>query len=84
LREKTSARWGWLPLPDLIEILNRHLLGWGNYFDFGYPRHAFRRINTYVRHRLWRQLRRRSQRRYRQADGQTLYRHLEAAGLIRL
>lgn len=84
LREKTSARWGWLPLPDLIEILNRHLLGWGNYFDLGYPRHAFRRINNYVRHRLACQLRRRSQRRYRQAKGQTLYRHLEAAGLIRL
>ncbi len=34
---------------ELIEELNRHLKGWGNYFDFGYPRVAFGEINTYVR-----------------------------------
>ena len=55
-------------------------------FRINHPRarHAFRRINYYVRHRLARHLRRRSQRRYRHPADQTLYRHLEAAGLIRL
>jgi len=84
LREKTSAKWGWVALPALVERLNRHLRGWANYFDQGYPRHAFRRINYYVRWRLCCHLRRRSQRRYRPPTDQTLYRHLEAVGLIRL
>ena len=34
------------PIPQLIEALNRHLKGWKNYFDFGYPRVAFAEINT--------------------------------------
>jgi RNA-directed DNA polymerase len=53
LREKTAARWGYLPLPLLIERLNRHLKGWANYFDYGYPRHTFRQINHYVRYRAY-------------------------------
>jgi RNA-directed DNA polymerase len=84
LREKTSARWGWLPLPLLIEDLNRHLQGWANYFDYGYPRHAFRSINHYVRERVAQHLRRRSQRRYRGPKDQTVYQHLADTGLIRL
>jgi RNA-directed DNA polymerase len=84
LREKTSARWGWQPLPLLIEGLNRHLRSWANYFDYGYPRHAFRRLNHYVRERVACHLRRRSQRRYRAPKGQTLDRHLAETGLIRL
>jgi len=84
LREKTSARWGCLPLPDLIEDLNRHLRGWANYFNAGYPRHAFRRINWYVWQRMCKHLRRRSQRRYRAPKDTTLYRHLVDAGLIQL
>lgn len=84
LREKTGPRWGWLPLPLLIEGLNAHLRGWANYFGYGYPRHTFRRVNHYVRYRLSRHLRRRSQRRYRGPADQTLYRHLQKRGLIRL
>jgi RNA-directed DNA polymerase len=84
LREKTGPRWGWLPLPLLIEGLNAHLRGWANYFDYGHPRHTFRRVNYYVRDRLARHLRRRSQRRYRAPADRTLYRHLAEAGLIRL
>jgi RNA-directed DNA polymerase len=84
LREKTSARQGCIPLPVLIEGLNRHLRGWANYFNYGYPRHSFRRINWYVRERLARHLRRRSQRRYRHPADKTVYRHLAEQGLIRL
>jgi RNA-directed DNA polymerase len=85
LREKTSPRWGWLPPALLIEGLNRHLRGWANYFDYGYPRHTFRQINRYTQERVARHLRRRSQRRYRRPKDQSLYRHLvEDLGLIRL
>jgi len=84
LREKTGPRWGWLPLKLMIEDLNAHLRGWANYFNYGYPRHAFRDINHYVRTRLARHLRRRSQRRYRGPAGKSFYRHLADEGLLRL
>jgi RNA-directed DNA polymerase len=84
LHEKTSARWGWLPLPDLVDSLNRHLRGWGTYFRAGYSRHVFRRIDTYVHDRLVQHLRRRSQRRYRPPKDKTLYQHLQELGLFRL
>ena len=52
LREMTSARMCFKPIPTLIEELNEHLRGWANYFGRGYPRKAFREINAYVRKRL--------------------------------
>ena len=84
LRDKTGPRRGWLPLKPMIEELNAHLRGWANYFGHGYPRAAFREINSYVRYRLARHLRRRSQRRYRSHKGTSLYRHLAKEGLIYL
>ena len=65
----TERRQGCKPIPKLIEGLNRHLKGWRNYFDFGYPRVAFREINWYVGDRLTQHLRRRSQRPFRPPEG---------------
>jgi RNA-directed DNA polymerase len=84
LRQMTSARMGFKPLPLLIGGLNRHLTGWANYFAFGYPRMAYREINWYVRSRLAVHLHRRSQRPFRPPDGITLYAYLERVGLVYL
>lgn len=81
LREMTGPRYGSKPIPLLIEGLNRHLRGWGNYFSLGYPRVARREINSYVRERLTRHLQRRSQRRYRPPEGVTFYEQLQRFGL---
>jgi RNA-directed DNA polymerase len=81
LREMTGPRYGWKPIPFLIEELNRHLRGWGNYFSFGYPRMARREINSYLRERLTAHLHRRSQRRYRPPKGVTFYEQLQRLGL---
>jgi RNA-directed DNA polymerase len=84
LRALTSSRLGWKPVDALIHDLNRHLAGWANYFGLGYPRQALRSINSYVRSRLVAHLRRRSQRPYRLAEGETWYEHLGKLGLIYL
>jgi RNA-directed DNA polymerase len=68
----------------LVGELNRHLQGWSNYYGYGYPRKAFREINSYVRSRLAVHLRRRSQRPFRPPKGRTIYEHLKQMGLVYL
>lgn len=84
LREMTSARMCFKPIPTLIGEINEHLRGWSNYFAWGYPRKAFREINSYVRQRLYYHLSRRSQRPWRPPAGRTYYAQLERMGLIYL
>jgi RNA-directed DNA polymerase len=84
LREMTSASMCFKPIPALIEEINRHLMGWSNYFSQGYPRKAMREINRMVRVRLSAHLGRRSQRRFRPPAGKSLHRHLTDLGLVYL
>ncbi len=72
------------PLPRVIGELNVKLTGWASYFRLGYPRMAFRAINTYVHERLRRHVRRRSQRPFRPPEGVTYYAHFRRLGLVRL
>ena len=80
LRSRTASRFGWKPIPVLIQELRRHLAGWANYFGWGYPRPAFRKINVFVCDRLIRHLRRRSQRAFRPPEGRSWYHHLARLG----
>ena len=84
LRQMTGASRCWVPIPCLVEALNRQLRGWANYFSYGYPRGAYRKINTYVRQRLLRHLRRRSQRPFRPPEGVTAYTYFKRLGLLYL
>jgi RNA-directed DNA polymerase len=84
LRERTSARMCFKPIPAMIDELNEHLRGWANYFGRGYPRKAFREINAYVRQRLHCHLSRRSQRPWRPPKGTTFYAQFAQMGLIYL
>jgi RNA-directed DNA polymerase len=84
LRELISYERCFVPLPELIQKLNGHLKGWANYFSYGYPRNGFRQINTYVRQRLTRHVRRRSQRPFRPAKAVSYYEHFNRMGLVYL
>lgn len=84
LREMTGPKMCFKPVVTMIEEINRHLKGWSTYFSHGYPRVAFRQTNTYVRERLTKHLKRRSQRPYRPPKGITWYAQLERLGLIYL
>jgi RNA-directed DNA polymerase len=81
LRDMTSSRFCFKPLPDLIQALNRNLQGWAAYFSIGYPSRAYGHLNYYVQHRLQIHLRRRSQRPYRVPKDVSLYQHLRQLGL---
>ncbi len=84
LREMTSSRYCWVPIPRLIHKVNRKLRGWSNYFSYGYPAAARHHVNGYTVQRLSRHLKRRSQRPFRPPEGVSMYRHLHDMGLVRL
>ena len=73
-----------ISLKATIEEVNVILQGWSNYFSFGYPRVAFRKVNYFVRQRIYRLARRMSQRRCKQLDGDTVYKSLQRKGLLNL
>ena len=81
LREMTGPRMCFMPIWKLIGQINGHLVHWSRYYRHGYSRQAFRSINAYVRERLIRHLRRRSQRPYRPPVGVPWYQHLQKLGL---
>jgi len=81
LRELTSSRYCFKPIPSVIEDLNRNLQGWAAYFQIGYPRRAYSNLNAYVQRRLQLHLNRRSQRGYRLPTTVSWYEHLRQLGL---
>jgi len=81
LREMTGPKKCFLPIPALIGQVNTHLKGWSNYFGKGYPRKAFRQINSFVQERLIKHLKRRSQRPYRPPGEMSWYAQLHRLGL---
>ena len=84
LRELTSPDLNYQSLERVVRGVNRHLVGWANYFGFGHPRVAFRKVNWFVNCRLTRHLAHRSQRACRPPAGVSVYAHLQSLGLVRL
>lgn len=84
LREMLSPHRCFVPAPKLVYELNRHLNGWKNYFQWGHSRRAFRQINAYVRARLTRHMRRRSQRPFYPPKDVTYYAQFQKWGLVYL
>jgi RNA-directed DNA polymerase len=84
LRAMTTSSQSHVPLPQLVDGLNRQLGGWANYFSYGYPRGAWWEIDWFVRSRLIVHLQRRSQRPHRPPKGVGWYEHIQSFGLILL
>lgn len=81
IREKTGSKQCFKPTPKVVEDLNVFLRGWSNYFEFGYPRKAFRDLSHYTRQRMVTHLNRRSQRKYHRPKGMSHYQYLQELGL---
>jgi len=84
LREETNSRRCYVSIKDLIECINEHRLGWGNYFQVGHPRQSYRALNYFTHMRMIRNLKRRSQRGYKRPKGENWYKHLQTLGLVNL
>ena len=81
LRAMTTSSQSHVPLPQLMDRLNRQLGGWAIYFSYGYPRGAWWEIDWFVRNRLIVHLQRRSQRPHRPPKGVGWYEHIQSFGL---
>ena len=84
LKELTSYKRCFISVAETISQVNRQMLGWANYFNYGYSRKAFRNISWYARERVAKHLNRRSQRHHRIPEGKSVYAHLGDLELIRL
>ena len=84
IREETGAKKCHKPTPAVVKDLNTSLRGWPGYFDYGYPRKAFRDLSNYARKRMVTHLNRRSQRKYHRPQGMIHYQYLQELGLQRL
>lgn len=82
LHDMTGRSRACVPVPELVQQLNRYLRGWACYFSYGYLRQPFRTINACVRERLTHHLRRhRRQRAYRPSRDGSFYAHFDRLGL---
>lgn len=73
LRDLINAKQCFMPLPELVGVINQMQRGWGTYFSFGHPRGVRRVLNAFIIQRLTRHLQRRSQRPCRPPAGMTYY-----------
>jgi RNA-directed DNA polymerase len=81
VRELTGPKRCFVSIRAVIDDVNRWTKGWSGYFRYGYPRHRFRNVNSFMLLRLTRHLQRRSQRAYRIPEGKSPYFHLQSLGL---
>lgn len=85
LTELTSTRYNHIEIADLVKGINRHLRGWRNYYQLGYPSEVYRKLDYHLYTRMAKHLWRRSQRGYSKASEKSLYQVIyNQLGVIRL
>jgi len=81
IRDKTRSGYK-KPRKEVIKEINEITVGWKNYFEWGYPRKAFREINYFMQIRFRSFFKNRSQRKSKPfKDGETLYAGIKRMGL---
>ena len=53
VKEQTLSIFKPVKNEEVVQRVNKILVGWGNYFQCGYPKKAFDKVNWYVRNRLY-------------------------------
>lgn len=85
LRDLTNRRMRALCPHRLVQRVNEQLRGWWGYFAYGSCRKTARDMTYFALGRVYHNLRRRSQRRYRLPANRTWYAHIHGdLGLVRL
>jgi RNA-directed DNA polymerase len=80
LGELTARNRGWIPPPAVVGQVSSWLHSWARYYNHGYPRRAFNKLNWYCYQRLVQHLKRRSQRSFRFPKDRSKLAHLKVLG----
>ena len=84
IKEQTLSIFKPVNNEEVMQRVNKILDGWGRYFQCGYSKRAFDKVNWYVRNRLYLHFNRKSQRGNVLKYATNFYRELQAMGLHRL
>lgn len=85
LRKFISPKFLCVPVQELVDDVNAHIRGWGNYYCLGNPYEAFAKIDRFLQDRFRKHLLRKSQRSYKRHRGQGIRKYLtEEFGLIEI
>ena len=70
------------PVKDegIVQMVNKILVGWDNYFQCGCPTRKFNKVNWYVRNRPYLNFNRKSRRGYVLKYAPNFYQELQAKG----
>ena len=81
VREQTLSIMKPVKNEEIVQRVNKILVGWDNCFQCGYPTRMFDKVNWYVRNRLYLHFNRKSQRGYVLKYAPNFYQELQAMGL---
>jgi RNA-directed DNA polymerase len=81
IRELTDHHHCFQPLPEMIDAINWQTGGWQGYFNFGYAKQAFRKIDHFITERLIRHTHRRSQRPMKPTENESYPEFVKRLGL---
>jgi len=81
IRELTSKKLCFVPIPVIIANINKFLSSWDGYFRVGHPWRVYNEIDYFVRYKVIKHLRRRSQRAYKPNKDKSYHQHLKDLGL---
>ena len=84
ISDMTSPRWKWLDDREIVDQINRRLVGWSNYFCLGPVNQAYRAVDRHVRHRLCQLLRKKHVRKGRAVSRFPAEHLYDELGLVRL
>ncbi len=84
IREILNRKNNYLPVDEVVQRVNRFLVGWAEYFAIGHPSAAFTKMDHFVEERMRRHLQKRSQRGYKKGVDETWYQVFRRLGLKRL
>ena len=81
VKEQTLSIFKPVKNEEVVQRVNKILVGWDNYFQCGYPARMFNKVNWYVRNRLYLHFNRKSQRGYVLKYAPNFFQELQAMGL---
>jgi RNA-directed DNA polymerase len=81
IRQLTSISNNYMPVADLIGKISEQLRGWKEYFGKGNNPKIYRKMNYFIEQRIYKHLKKRSQRQFCPPEGMSSYQYVKGLGM---